>query len=186
MYYVASFVLSFFTSLSLLAYCSVACHFCCRVVAFYILSLSCHLPWVVFSEIHCFRLYILDKSKFLKFSVSSHDAITTFLGCSHVLFVLFISSCNTPNLFWSDNWDSFTMFESFNFSVSDFFVCLSYFLCQKTLIFATTCSRWWSEDTSALLFALTSYRDDLWAIAMWSNWFSYLWLVLQRLVNFLQ
>lgn len=86
-YYVASFVLSFFTSLSLLAYCSVACHFCCRVVAFYILSLSCHLPWVVFSEIHCFRLYILDKSKFLKFSVSSHDAITTFLGCSHVLFM---------------------------------------------------------------------------------------------------
>lgn len=75
----------FFTSLSLLAYCSVACLFCCRVVAFYILSLSCHLPWVVFSEIHCFRLYILDKSKFLKFSVSSHDAMTTSLGCSHVL-----------------------------------------------------------------------------------------------------
>lgn len=186
MYYVASFVLSFFTSLSLLAYCSVACHFCCRVVAFYILSLSCHLPWVVFfSEIHCFRLYILDKSKFLLcFFTWCYDYIFRLLPC--IVYVLFISSCNTPNLFWSDNWDSFTMFESFNFSVSDFFVCLSYFLCQKTLIFATTCSRWWSEDTSALLFALTSYRDDLWAIAMWSNWFSYLRLVLPRLVNFLQ
>lgn len=125
----------FFTSLSLLAYCSVACHFCCRVVAFYILSLSCHLPWVVFfSEIHCFRLYILDKSKFLLcFFTWCYDYIFRLLPC--IVYVLFISNCNTPNLFWSDNWDSFTMFESFNFSVSDFFfgLCLSYFLCQKTL-----------------------------------------------------
>lgn len=90
----------FFTSLSLLAYCSVACLFCCRVVAFYILSLSCHLPWVVFSEIHCFRLYILDKSKFLLcFFTWCYDYIFRLLPC--IVYVLFISSCNTPNLFWS-------------------------------------------------------------------------------------
>lgn len=132
-------------------------------------------------------IYWINRIKFLLcFFTWCYDYIFRLLPC--IVYVLFISSCNTPNLFWSDNWDSFTMFESFNFSVSDFFfgLCLSYFLCQKTLSLQLVDDRWWSEDTSAILFALTSYRDDLWAIAMWSTWFSYLRLVLQRLVNFLQ
>lgn len=119
MYYVVSF--------------SLLCHFSHTVllpVSFVVeLLLSiffpCHAIYhrLFFSEIHCFRLYILDKSKFLLcFFTWCYDYIFRLLPC--IVYVLFISSCNTPNLFWSDNWDSFTMFESFNFSVSDFFLPL--------------------------------------------------------------
>lgn len=103
------------------------------------------------------------------FSVSSHDAMTTSLGCSHVLSMSSSFPVVIHRICFGVTIEILSLCLSLlTFQYRIFFcLCLSYFLCQKTLIFAT--SRWWLEDTSAILFALTSYRDDLWAIAMWSN-----------------
>lgn len=129
-YYVYSV---FFTSLSLLAYCSVACLFCCRVVAFYILSLSCHLPQVVFflksTVSDC--IYWINRSFF---SVSSHDAMTTSLGCSHVLFMSSLFPDVIHRICFGVTFEILSLCLSLlTFQYRIFFcLCLSYFLCQKT------------------------------------------------------
>lgn len=143
----------------------------CRVVAFSILFMSCHLSHMgtLVPPYNPLFPIVLDKSKtLLRFFTWCY--MTTSLGCSHVLFMssLFPSRrCNTPNLFWSDNWNSFTIWVFQLFSIGFFCLCFSYFQCQITLIFAT--NRWWSKDISAPLFALTSSKDDLYLWALYSN-----------------
>lgn len=182
----------FFTSLSLL------CHFSHTVllpVSFVVeLLLSIFFPChAIYHGLFFFLkstvsdcIYWINRSFF---SVSSHDAMTTSLGCSHVLFMSSLFPIVIHRICFGVTIEILSLCLSlltFQYRIFFFWSLLKLFSVPKNLIFATTCSRWWSEDASALLFALTSYRDDLWAISMWSNWFSYLRLVLQRLVNFLQ